>query len=86
MRSGFRNAESEQVPGGEKSERATRCVNKWGTTTLAAVAPAARMSARDLAAFLVATAPANSVSQSRAGTADIVDLVSANAAEWALPW
>ena len=85
MRSGFRNAELEVAPGGERSARATTCVDIGGTTKSMAVLPAARASAGGLAALVIVAASAGSVSQPYAGIADSTDVVPSTAIDAALP-
>ncbi len=80
MRSGFRNAELNVVPGGAVSERATLCAETLGAAQPAALSAAGRMAARVTTPIVVA-ASVSPVSQSYAGIDDNTDAVPPAASE-----
>ncbi len=84
MRSGFRNADADEAPGGAKSESATRLTEAFGAMTSAEDTLDPRRSTNERDVRGVATASADTVSQSCAGTADITG-TDAGAAEPVLP-
>ena len=84
MRSGFRKAELQEVPGGETSAWATTGADAGGTATSVEVSPATRMSACGLAALVIVATPSNSASQSYPGI-DVRVAVSASATDSPLP-
>ena len=81
MRSGFRNAEAAEAPGGAKSDSATRLAEALGAMKSAEDALAVRRATNESSVRGVATASANAVSQSCAGLADITCAAAVSAPE-----
>jgi len=83
-RSGFRNAEPDNFPGGEESERSAPSAASFGTTASTEPAPAARKPTQERLTRVVATASTDAVSQLCAGFGDIPAALVPGTAESAL--
>ena len=85
MRSGFRNAEPGELPGGAESERSELNAETCGARTSAHVAETACRMMNESGARGIDTASIDAMSQSWAGIGDILGAVCAGTPESAVP-